>query len=914
MLRRIQYPNNEQINFEYEKRQSSYDASVSETINVYLGGQSAMNVPCENLPSRRCVTRINSEITYLKKIRFSDNTEIVFDYSQKQGLPNNMLELSNLRVFDLHGNLISRHEFLFQAIESTISQNLYLTNTYDYYRFRTFLVDLNTYDNSGNIVENHHFSYQNPELLPPRLKFSQDMFGYYNGKNNNTSSISSSFVSHLYSNPIITNYFPQNFVPADRSVYDPVKEQDDESVAGFGMLSEIQYPSSAITEFKYEPNTINKEIEQWSDPEDVTLDFEYYNDSEFQNSDTDIINDIQEDQLAKIDFSFNIDELGTIPIGGSGDKTLEPLQFVFQVKNLSNSGEQVLFQKPHQGVDPIPVQNNSLLVDMDVFDKSYHLQFKANNNYEIKFIISRPYTTAKAHVTYNNSTKNIVSVNEPTGGMRIKKINYFDRRNSKSKEKNYFYASHDEISKSSGVVLTPKNFNKSIENKIHYPPDNVIPGNTPLYYLTCKYLSISSSSIFTVYHPTHVGYETVIESNSEDFSKGFTEHVFDSSISISLPEMAYGEPPVGLQLYLKNNIGEIQTISTFSKEGAELKLLNRKEFNYEEDSRYAISLPIYYFQENATIVDGTYTPVDPQFTVERFVRARVELSSIWRYLKSETNFDFTNSTSDSGMLSQSTTYEYSNTTYPLITKVTKYNHYDKNIEEYNYAFDELNNKLSTSEMSSSEVLLLEDMVNANIVNQPVLTRSFIEKDGNSSLRSKLFNTFKSKNNFYVKDKTSFAKGSHDLEERITYHDYDDYGNPLEVSKADGTRISYIYGYNDTQPVAQLTGMSYSAIPQDIIDDIHTYSSADDDTCFGSSSTSCSESQLRSSLNALRTHYSSNPAVQVTTYTYDPLIGVTSITDPRGETSYYEYDDFNRLKAVKDAEGNLLKETKYNYRN
>ena len=49
-------------------------------------------------------------------------------------------------------------------------------------------------------------------------------------------------------------------------------------------------------------------------------------------------------------------------------------------------------------------------------------------------------------------------------------------------------------------------------------------------------------------------------------------------------------------------------------------------------------------------------------------------------------------------------------------------------------------------------------------------------------------------------------------------------------------------------------------------------------------------------------------------TYNPLVGITSITDPRGETLYYTYDAFNRLEHVKDAEGNILNKNEYNYKN
>ena len=51
---------------------------------------------------------------------------------------------------------------------------------------------------------------------------------------------------------------------------------------------------------------------------------------------------------------------------------------------------------------------------------------------------------------------------------------------------------------------------------------------------------------------------------------------------------------------------------------------------------------------------------------------------------------------------------------------------------------------------------------------------------------------------------------------------------------------------------------------------------------------------------------------MTTYTYQPLAGVTSETNPSGRTIIYEYDAFGRLKYVKDEDGNIIKEHRYNY--
>lgn len=52
--------------------------------------------------------------------------------------------------------------------------------------------------------------------------------------------------------------------------------------------------------------------------------------------------------------------------------------------------------------------------------------------------------------------------------------------------------------------------------------------------------------------------------------------------------------------------------------------------------------------------------------------------------------------------------------------------------------------------------------------------------------------------------------------------------------------------------------------------------------------------------------------QLSTYTYDPLIGTTSSTDTNGLTTYFDYDGFQRLKVVKDQYGNILKHYKYHY--
>ena len=109
----------------------------------------------------------------------------------------------------------------------------------------------------------------------------------------------------------------------------------------------------------------------------------------------------------------------------------------------------------------------------------------------------------------------------------------------------------------------------------------------------------------------------------------------------------------------------------------------------------------------------------------------------------------------------------------------------------------------------------------------------------------------------------------------------------------------LWGYKNLLPVAVVENASISEV-QDVITDrpgaLDSLMVIDN-----------LPSSLLDLLNGLR---DALPAAHVTTYTYLPGIGVTSVTDPAGIKTVFEYDHAGRLTCVRDNDGNKVEEYDY----
>ncbi|WP_284464731.1 hypothetical protein [Chryseobacterium sp.] len=198
-----------------------------------------------------------------------------------------------------------------------------------------------------------------------------------------------------------------------------------------------------------------------------------------------------------------------------------------------------------------------------------------------------------------------------------------------------------------------------------------------------------------------------------------------------------------------------------------------------------------------------------------------------------------------------------------------------------------------------------DMITANMIGIPLQTE--VKENGKliSKTRSIYGKNAQTSNLVLPVSEQKFdSDNTASAQSIVSYDQYDANGNILQYTTKGSIPTAIIWGYKNTQPIAKIEGATYqeaAALAADIIAKSNEDVDAD------------KEKALMNALDTYR-NQSAFKNHSITTYTYDPQVGVTSITPPTGIREFYKYDSMNRLQSVVDANNNILKEFNYHYKN
>ncbi len=223
------------------------------------------------------------------------------------------------------------------------------------------------------------------------------------------------------------------------------------------------------------------------------------------------------------------------------------------------------------------------------------------------------------------------------------------------------------------------------------------------------------------------------------------------------------------------------------------------------------------------------------------------------------------------------------------------------IYEYPFEFENFNNDIH------SEAIMA--MLNLNMIKSPIETAVLSEND--TSVVSAVMNRY------YVSSGLPFLSSIYQFESNtpVLYHSpeyyskfriketfgFYRYGRLISMRTKDNMHVAYIWGYCNKYPIAEVKNVFYA----DLIARIPEYRLA---SIASKIQPSTDDWNL---INNLRSQFTE---AQITTYTYKPLVGLLTVTDPHGVISYYEYDSFGRLQYLKDKNTNIINSYDYHYLN
>lgn len=784
------------------------------------------------------------------------DSQIIFNYSSREDLipytgeSPTAKKLDNIIIYD-KGVFIKKIKFEYTY---TISNEIINNNTVtDIDKKRLFLTKIVESNNDESIKKPYDFVY-NQTKLPNKLSYAQDKWGYYNGKLSNPT---------LY----VKRIFSDETKFADRKV--------DINYAKAGSLEKIIYPTKGTIQFEFEPHSSYYLDDMHSIPVDSV-----YNPIAVRQ----IISDFQPIKHAPNVISLNPYNTHSFTYDLLDNQLLQLTCNMIYPKTWDNDGVTQQWCDGQAGLgvaaEIIDLSNNTSIYAIMYENKQNativrridSARFKKGGQYELRI-----YGTE----CYHNNT--VLAVHEivPTydvGGLRIKKIKYKDYDDANIKEVTYSYFSPKLISNPKPFFKINFDFKKAnlmlsridpsliylglhLNSIIDYPGTTTNTFNSGYYY----FISSKSDPFDINFMGPHISYSKVIESDGNGNSiNEFNDYKSYKELLNQDEQVIFPAPPK-----MQSILGGNKKSVTITDSNNTIVSIKNTNYNYIKQNTSVNALNA--VRINLGIITNVYT-----------------IEGQTKTLKSETE----TVALKGGDVTTTKDYEYTGLNHFQPTKITTTNSQGEQLISKMYYPNDL----------QGEPLMLE-LITQNRKANPIRTENYngttklseqkmsYAKDASTSYLTLPKSTFGAKfpNNF----PTIATIGN--LEKKLTYDSYDATGNLTQYTPEGGAPVTIIWGYNKTQPIAKIENATTTQVM----------------TALGVSDLNAVNEANLGAINALRQSLSN---AMITTYTHIPLVGVSSITDPKGQMIYYNYDGLGRLQNVKDAQGNILTENDYHYKN
>ena len=692
------------------------------------------------------------------------------------------------------------------------------------------------------------FTY-NTQQLPHRLSFAQDHWGYFNGSNN-------------------TVLFPRSLSIGFTSGAD--REASFPDMAA-GIIESITYPTGGSTSFTFEPNDLYTERTEYNETTTTvqvgaavnqTRTRQFTLPSGFMNIRARWVTDVPEGQIG-----------GTTSISISGP-----------------------------GVNKIFTGSQTSAVSLS------NLSFVAGEEYTIT-VSCYGATETHSYITilWEIGETEVIKENKIVGGLRIKSItNHPLSGNDITRFFEYREAS--DSTKSSGVSM----FQPAYEY-IHYVANGV--GGLCEYYAQ----GTSSTNDLGTVEGGNIVYTEVSE-HVGDKHNGYTAYQFYVS-GQSPSAIAFPFPPK-ITLHWLN--------------GLPLSIIKYR-YDHEENIYTPVRKEVKHFKTelgngpNEHVVQGAKIALEspkigngaPSFAIGYY-----QLFASWCYLQQQ---EITEYKDDGTSITLIENFYYDNPEHTQVTRIEKLRS-DQDTMKVVFAY-------IPEQFTLEGNGVYGDMRDLNMLNY--ITQKDIYLNGVFLEREKtVYNKFNQET--YEPIEMYKTKGSDAPERYMKFFNYDLKSNPLAVSLYGGINKAYQWGYQGRYLTAEVKNVSEGAFFYEDFEEIesqglpHTgksYHEGDYQITWvvpnsrhyvvsywyrdGNTWKYSSPQPYTGPMNLtqgdayddIRIHPDD---AEMTTYTYEPLIGMTSETDASGHTLFYKYDSAGRLSAILDQDGFIIETYCYNY--